>query len=89
MDILLIIIIFLIVLTIGYILSKPFIDAEKHEDLSNRIEDYETQYQALLKEIRALELKVGEGAGTAEQQKLIAEKKRQAAELLHLINPSP
>ncbi len=44
MDLLLIIIILLIVLTIGYILSRPFADAEKREDSLNRIKIYEIQY---------------------------------------------
>ena len=88
MDILLIIILLLIVLTIGYILSRPFIDAETHEAIPNRKRNYENQYQALLKEIKALEKEVQEGAGAVEHQNLIAKKKKQAAELFHLINPS-
>jgi len=88
MDLLLIIIILLIVLTIGYILSRPFADAEKREDSLNRIKIYEIQYQALLKEIKELEKKVREGTGTVEHQILIEAKKKQAAELLSLINPS-
>jgi hypothetical protein len=88
MDIIIIIILLLIILTIGQILRKPSIDSDSWGTTPDRMENYEIQYKTLLKEIRALENESGEEAGTIEHQDLLKEKKKHAAEILSIINPS-
>jgi rubrerythrin len=85
MNFALIIITILIVFTISYILSRPFLKADTLLESRLPLNQYENQYQALLLEIKSLESKYEDTKNQA-YHALIEEKKDSAAQLLRLID---
>lgn len=87
MDIFLIFIILIIVIAIGYILSRPFINTNAMREAPSTVGDFEFQYQMLINEIIALEEDCESAEKPDEICDQIDEKKEKAANLLRLINP--
>jgi hypothetical protein len=89
MDIFLIVIVMAIIIAIGLILSKPFLD-ESSINIAPGIKNNkdENQYQQLLRAIKSLEDRCKAGENTDEICDQLDQKKRQAANLLRLINPN-
>lgn len=89
MDIFLIVIVMAIIIAIGLILSKPFLD-ESSINTAPGIKNNkdEIQYQQLLRAIKLLEDRCQAVENTDEICEQLDQKKRQAANLLRLINPN-
>lgn len=88
MDIFIVIIIMIIVVAIGYILSRPFMSGSKavHEAPAI-VNDYQFQYQMLLKEIKSLQTECEENHCPEDITSQLEQKKRVAANILRKINP--
>jgi rubrerythrin len=84
MDSLLIILIFAIVITVGYILSRPFIRTDAAQDNPTAITDCQTRMNNLKEEITLLDSECNEGAPHVDAYKALEEKKEQAADLFQL-----
>lgn len=88
MDYLLFLFILVIVIAIGYILSKPFTKSSDAQKLTEPAADFEDQYETLLREIKVIEQEYKDG--TIDQEACLTqidEKKKLAADLLRLIHP--
>jgi hypothetical protein len=89
MDIFLIVIIMAIIIAIGLILSKPFMDDNSLNAATGfKDSNDEIQYQQLLRAIKTLEDRCKAGESTDDICDQLDQKKRQAANLLRLINPN-
>ena len=86
MDILLIIITVGIILGIAFILSRPFANPKPTSVPVQETSDYQHQYEALLREIQALQADCEHLDAPDEACSQIEEKKLQAADLLRLMN---
>ena len=86
MDIFLIIFIVIIVFLIGFILSRPFVNADQQQGSSDIKAHYQQQYQACLEEISSIQEAYPEGDMGEETLTQIKAKKQEAARLLRLIN---
>lgn len=87
MDILLITVIFAIIVTIGYILSRPFMNAETMNNTSSINGEYSIKYQMLLSEIKNLEDECLSAENPEHACEQLEDKKQQAANLLRKIYP--
>jgi hypothetical protein len=88
MEYLLFLFIVIIVITTGYVLSKPF-SKQMDQPEETRLLDHERQYQNLLEEIRGIEKDCESGILTTDDCiRQIREKKEIAANLLRVIDPT-
>lgn len=88
MNPLLILIFIPMVIAIGYILSRPFENLSKYQPIPPSKDDLKFRYESLLQEIKKLQHKPHVKLDPTEVNKLIAEKKQEAAELLRKLNPN-
>jgi hypothetical protein len=88
MEPLLIIIAIILLLIIGYVLSRPFEHPPETAEMPHTGEDPQADYQDLLNEIKLLQRELESSQDTAAIEKKIEIKKRQAADLLRRIKPS-
>ena len=86
MDILLIIITLVIVMGIAYILSRPFTNPAPVPETPGKAQNYQHQYENLLREIKTLQDECENFDAPQELCAQIEEKKHLAANLLRLIN---
>jgi hypothetical protein len=86
MDIFLIIIIVIMVFLIGFILSKPFLNADNEQDTPKTSKNYKNQYQELLQDIKSIQDAYPTEPLPEEIADQLKEKKQEAAYLLRLIN---
>ncbi|MFW5714636.1 MAG: zinc-ribbon domain-containing protein [Brevefilum sp.] len=86
MDILLIIITVVIVMGIGYILSRPFSNPQPAPATTGKTQNYQRQYENLLREIKTLQDDCENFETSQELCDQIEVKKQQAARLLKFIN---
>ena len=86
MDLFLIIITVVIVMGIAYVLSRPFANPKPVLETPRSSQDYQQQYQNLLKEIKILQDDCETVGAPEEICNQIEEKKQLAADLLRLIN---
>lgn len=88
MEYLFFLFILIIVITTGYVLSKPF-SKQMDQPEETSLLDYEHQYQNLLEEIKGIEKDCETGIITIEDcVHQIREKKEMAANLLRVIDPT-
>ena len=88
MEYLLFLFIVIIVITTGYVLSKPF---SRHQDEIEEMQsiDHEGQYRNLLEEIKGIEKDCESGIIPIDDCIIqIREKKKMAADLLRVIDPT-
>lgn len=85
MNIPLILITVLMVIIISYILSRPFLKADNEPEPVTTLSQYESQYDALLGEIKTLEVTFERTQDQSYRQQ-IEDKKEAAADLLILID---
>ena len=86
MDIFLIIFIVIIVFVIGFILSRPFLNADQQQVPSKATTNYHSEYQEILKEIKSIQEAYPEALMKEEISDQLEKKKLEAARLLRLIN---
>lgn len=86
MDIVLIIIMLAIVIAIGFILSRPFLNADLMHLSYNGAKKLKFQYQALLTEIKSLEGELHVAQNAEDVADLLTQKKQLAANLLRQID---
>lgn len=77
----------ILILAIGYILSRPFLNAHTMPESSATTRDYLLQYETLLSEINELEATVAQSGDSKDTLGTIETKKHIAAALLKKINP--
>jgi ABC-type bacteriocin/lantibiotic exporter with double-glycine peptidase domain len=85
MDIFLIILIVIMVFIIGFILSKPFLNADNEQDPPKTSKNYQNQYQELLQDIKSIQDAYPTESLPEEIRDQLAKKKQEAAHLLRLI----
>jgi len=85
MDLLLIIITIVIVMGIAYVLSRPFANPKPVPEIPQVTQDYQQQYQNLLREIKILQEECETMDAPEGIFSQIKEKKQLAADLLRLI----
>jgi ABC-type bacteriocin/lantibiotic exporter with double-glycine peptidase domain len=85
MDIFLIILIVIMVFIIGFILSKPFLNADNEQDTPKTSKNYQNQYQELLQDIKSIQDAYPTESLPEEIRDQLAKKKQEAAHLLRLI----
>ncbi len=83
MDPLLIVIVILLVVFIGYILSRPFDNPPEAPTPPSYKTDHKSAYDALLDEIRSLQEELNAGGDVDGIEEQIRAKKQEAANLLH------
>lgn len=86
MDIITAIIIVILVFVIGFILSRPFLDAEQQQTSPQTYPHYQNQYQDLLADIKSTQDLYPDADIPGEVSAQLEEKKREAARILRLIN---
>ena len=86
MDIFLIILIVIMVFIIGFILSKPFLNADNEQDTPKTSKNYQNQYQELLQDIKSIQDAYPTESLPEEIRDQLVKKKQEAAYLLRLIN---
>lgn len=86
MDILLIIIIVVMVFIIGFILSRPFLNADREQNTPKTVTNYQDKYQELLADIKTIQGAHPTESLPEEIADQLAKKKQEAAHLLRLIN---
>ncbi len=89
MDIFLLFLLFLIVIAVGYVLSKPFMQQEAISSGFRHTPDYDNQYRQLLLEIKNLERECDPEVLSDDSCEQIDQLKQQAVELLKQIHSAP
>ena len=89
MDIFLLFLLFLIVIAVGYILSKPFMQQDAVSSGFSQTPDYDFQYRQLLLEIKNLERECDTEVLSDDICDQIDLLKKQAVELLKQIHTGP
>lgn len=87
MEPLLIVIVFILVVVIGYILSRPFENPPQTPPKSPKSDQLENPYESLLLEIKELQYKRETANDPGDLDRQIEAKKRQAADLLRQTDP--
>lgn len=82
MDVVLIIIMLAIVIAIGFILSRPFLNADLLHQSYNGAKKLKFQYQALLTEIKSLESELTLAQNAEDVADLLTQKKQLATNIL-------
>jgi hypothetical protein len=88
MEPLLIAIVLLLVIVIGYILSRPFDNPPEAPTPPSRKPDHKSAYDALLDEIKSLQDALNVGGDVDDIEEQIRAKKQEAANLLRQENAS-
>jgi hypothetical protein len=88
MEPLLIAIVLLLVIVIGYILSRPFDNPPEAPTPPSRKPDHKSAYDALLDEIKSLQDALNDGGDVDDVEEQIRAKKQEAANLLRQENAS-
>jgi hypothetical protein len=88
MELLLIAIVLLLVIVIGYILSRPFDNPPEAPTPPSHKPDHKSAYDALLDEIKSLQDELNAGGDIDGIEEQIRAKKQEAANLLRQINAS-